>query len=454
MDIKDYTQAIDYLNSFFNLEKVPRYNYSRELKLERMRDLLDKLDNPQDNFKSIHITGSKGKGTVSASLFQILKESGYNVGLYTSPHLLSFRERIRISTNKTDDPIGFGDTISEEDLVRVINDAKPLIEEFSNNSRWGRPTFFEVYTLVAFLCFKEKNLDLAIIEVGLGGRLDATNLINPILTIITKIIFEHTDKLGNKITQITDEKCGILKEGVPCILGIQKWSQAIKRVKDNARKNNVPLYVIGEDIEFKDKNSSFSLYTENSKYLNLKTNLLGCFQYQNLALSIAAAHILSKDYSSISSSKIRLALLKICWPGRMQLINKNPVIVLDSAHTPESVELLGDELKRLYPKRDIVSILAISSDKDKEGIIKEISKFSSEIIFTRILSDRLSYQEELVEIADDLRLTNYKVEYNFEESIFKMLNKSDKKRLFLITGSIFLVSKALEVFKCGALQAR
>ncbi len=452
MDIKDYTQAIDYLNSFFNLENTPRYDYSRELKLERMRDLLEKFDNPQNSFKAVHITGSKGKGTVSVSLFQIFKESGYNVGLYTSPHLLSFRERIRVSTNKTKDPIGFGDTISEADVVRVVNSAKPLIEEFSKDSRWGRPTFFEVYTLIAFLYFKEKNLDLVIVEVGLGGRLDATNLINPIITIITKIVFEHTDKLGDKISKITDEKCGILKKGVPCLLGVQKWPEAIERVKKNTEDKKAPLYVIGDDIEFKTDNNSFSISIGGNKYPNLKTNLLGSFQYQNLALAVAAAYILKRDYPNISNLNIESALSNIYWPGRLQLIKKSPIIVLDSAHTPESAELLGDELKSLYPNRDIISILAISSDKDKRGIIKEISKFSSQIIFTRILSNRLSYEEELAGIARELGLKNYTIDNDFQGLIDSISVKPDNKKIFLITGSIFLVSKALEVFKYGALQ--
>ena len=193
----DYKEALKYLNSFFNLEKVARYDYSRELKLERMRDLLDKFGNPQNSFKAVHIAGSKGKGTVSAAVYQVLKNSGIKVGLYTSPHLLSFRERIRVSTNKTGDPMGFGDTISEQEIAELADYIKPLAEDFSRGSRWGRPTFFEVYTLLAFLCFARKNVKLAVVEVGLGGRLDATNLVNSLISVITKIVFEHTDKLGD-----------------------------------------------------------------------------------------------------------------------------------------------------------------------------------------------------------------------------------------------------------------
>jgi dihydrofolate synthase / folylpolyglutamate synthase len=454
MDIKDYTEAIDYLNSFFNLERIPRYDYSRELKLKRMEDLLERFANPQDSFKTVHITGSKGKGTVSAALFQIFKESGYRVGLYTSPHLLSFRERIRLSTNRTDDPAGFGDTIAEEDLVKIVNSAKSLIDDFSRGSKWGRPTFFEIYTLIAFLYFKEKRVELAIVEVGLGGRLDATNTISPILTIITKIVFEHTDKLGNEITKIADEKCGILKEGVPALLGIQKWPQAEEQVKENSKRKGILLYVLGKNIAFKADKESFSISIDGSGYFGLKTNLLGSFQYQNLALSVAAADILMRDFSSISELKIKRALSKVYWPGRMQLIKRDPVIILDSAHTPESAELLGDEIKSLYPDREVVSILAISSDKDKRGIIKEISKFSSRIVFTRILNNRLSFEEDLAKIADELKLANYSIEPGFEDLITKISDKADQKRLFLITGSIFLVSKAIEVFKNGALQVK
>ncbi len=443
--MRTYQEILEYLDSFFNLEKSPRYNYFRELKLDRMRDLLEVFDNPQDKFKAIHIAGSKGKGTVAVSLYHILKENGYKVGLYTSPHLLSLRERIRYSENKTKDPLNFGDTISEEDLIELVKEIKPKLDDFSKKSKWGKPTFFEVYTLLAFLYFAKVKPDFVIIETGLGGRLDATNVLNPVLTAITKIQYEHTDKLGKTIKQIATEKAGIIKRNTPCVIGLQKWPSVVEVFKRKAGQLNNPLYILGENVDVKIGTATIFVNINGHAYHDFKTNLLGSFQLENLALTLTLAHLLKEKGYDLEEEKIRKALLNIYWPGRFQILKEKPLIIIDSAHTPESMETLGKELKRLYPGRPIIVILAISKDKDKKRIIEAVRSFSEEVIFTHVKNPRLCEAEELASVAQGVEDFKFRAESNFEKLFTNIMSNRREDYAYIITGSIFLVAEALKI---------
>ncbi len=446
-----YKEAINYLDSFFNYERIPRYNYSRELKLERMKELLSFFDNPQSRFKSIHIAGSKGKGTVAASLYQVFKKGGYNVGLYTSPHLLSIRERIRLSLNRTDDPLNFSDTIGEEEFCALIDYAKPHLDEFSVKSKWGRPTFFEVYTLLAFLYFAEKKVDLAILETGLGGRLDATNVTNPVLTIITKLLFEHTDKLGNTIKSIAYEKAGILKDKIPCILGYQSWGDAYSVIKQESAKKNVPLFVVGEGIHFNGNRDCFSVTVLGKKYSNLNTNLNGEFQIENLTITVAAVELLKEKFP-VNESDLRFALSNVSWPGRFEIVSENPKVILDVAHTPESVKILGRELKISFSGIKINTIVGISRDKAKEEILKEIAQFSSRIIVTEADNPRATKKEELKEAALKVGIAEDILDVIEIKDLFPFQSRIRENEIILITGSVFLIADYLKnrtKYQCG-----
>lgn len=440
----NYPQVVDYLNSFFNLEKVSRCNYFWELKLERMQDLLKAFGNPQNKFKAIHIAGSKGKGTVAVAIYTILKENGYRVGLYTSPHLLTVRERIRFSENKTYDPLGFGDTISEGELVELVKEVKPQLDEFSRDSCWGKPTFFEVYTLFAFLYFAKKRVDFAVLETGLGGRLDATNTSIPILTVITKILYEHTDKLGKTISEIAKEKAGIIKERIPVVLGPQKYGEAIEVIEKKAIEKKARVYRIGEDEKFSLQGDLFEVEIEGCKYQDLQTNLLGNFQKENLAIAVAAVHLLEVMGYKLQKEKVRNALSKIYWPGRFQMLGEKSPFILDCAHTPESVGLVIEEIKSVFPARDIIAVVAISSDKNKEKILKEIAKFCKEIVLFKINHIRLTSSQELGQILKDMGYSNFTIEHEIK-NIFKRVN-GDRNNIYLAIGSVFLIAEILRAY--------
>lgn len=451
----NYKEALSYLDSFFNLEKVPRYNYSRELKLERMQNLLQAFGNPQKDFKAVHIAGSKGKGSVAVSLYQILKENGLRCGLYTSPHLLSLRERIRYSQNNSRDPLNFGDTISEQELIELVEEVRPGLEKFSQDSGWGRPTFFEVYTLLAFLYFARQRVELAVIETGLGGRLDATNLLSPLLTAISKILFEHTDKLGKTIPEIAREKAGILKPGIPCILGFQKWPQASALIKKRAEELGIRLLALGEDIQLRAENDSFSLQIAGSSYQDLRTNLVGKFQFENLALSLSLAHLLRELGYDLREEKIKQALLNIYWPGRFQIIQRTPLTILDAGHTPESIQLIGQEIKHLFPEKRVLSIVGMSRDKEKEKILKEIFSFSDKIILTQADNPRATSVEELAEIVKS-EISQHK-DYLLAQGLpqtLSLLPAEEEEQIVLITGSVFLIAEYLNSFPAEALRTQ
>ncbi|MCM8765278.1 MAG: Mur ligase family protein, partial [Candidatus Omnitrophica bacterium] len=235
-----YPEAIQYLESFINYERISKYSYKSAFRLERMDNLLSLFDHPERKFNSIHITGTKGKGSTSAMVFSILTEAGFSVGLYTSPHLVDFRERIRIAQDKS------WRLISEEEVISLVEEIKPKIESLEE-----KPSFFELYTTLAFLYFAQNKSDFVVAEVGLGGRLDATNVLNPLVCGITSLSFEHTDKLGNTLTAIAKEKCGIIKENSVVVTSPQE-EEAKRVIYETCKDKKARLFEVGKNIFFEE----------------------------------------------------------------------------------------------------------------------------------------------------------------------------------------------------------
>jgi len=303
----NYPSALRYLDSFINYEKIVDYPYSACLNLARMEYLTGLFDNPHKKFRSIHIAGTKGKGSTAAMLASILKEAGLKTGLYTSPHLISPRERIRIlfAQQNSGGPLGLEGMISEDEICRLIEEIIPAIEKIQRDGRFGDISFFEIYTLLAFLYFAQEHLDIAVVETGMGGRLDATNIVNPLVAVFTPISLDHTDKLGPTISDIAREKTGIIKKGCS-VLSSPQPEEALNRIKDVSKEKGALFSVLNGNI------------CEEPR--GLKISLKGRYQLDNAALAVKTAELLGRYNIAVSEDSIRkglsLSLIHISEPTR------------------------------------------------------------------------------------------------------------------------------------------
>ena len=426
-----YQEAVNYLNSFINYEKKIDYPYSKKVfDLGRINLLLEKLGNPHKGIKFIHIAGSKGKGSVACLCASILKESGLKVGLYTSPHLETFRERIRVND----------ELISKDDVTELIQLMKPSIEEINSL------TFFEVYTALAFLYFKKQGIDLAVIEVGLGGRLDATNVIEPEVVCISPLSFEHTQKLGNTLESIAREKSAIIKKNTTVVCAPQA-EEALKVIKEKAAEEQVPLYIVGKDILYQalacnDENQTFKLKAINQEYDSLEINLLGEHQIINAACAVAAVEALSKRINNININEglIKKGLSSSHWPGRLEVVARNPLIVLDGAQNVASAQALIKALKRHFSYKNLVLVLGISKDKSIAGIVKVLEGEAQKVIITRANLARAAEPEVIASFFKQRE--EIKITHSVNEAVSLARKEAEKDDLIIICGSLFVIAEA------------
>ncbi|MDP2929208.1 MAG: folylpolyglutamate synthase/dihydrofolate synthase family protein [Candidatus Omnitrophota bacterium] len=440
-----YPEALKYLDSFVNFEKTGEYNYKTSLKLDRMKRLAAFLGDPQDAVHSIHIAGSKGKGSTASYAHSILRHANLKVGLYTSPHLITFRERIRIG----------GELISEEDLSRILEDIKGILEASMKDDR---PTFFEVYTAIAYIYFKEKKVDLAVYEAGLGGRLDATNLIKPLVSAITPISYEHTDILGNTLREIAAEKCGIIKSDSICVSAPQE-TEALKTIKKICKDRSVRLILIGRDIKFKELESDenlniFDVEGTLEKYPGLKTKLIGRHQIVNAVTAIGIVEALRLRNFQISSDAIRGGIEDAQWEGRLEILGRSPLVVVDGAHNRASARALADSVKRIFRSRRVKLIFGVSKDKDVNGMLEELLPIANSIIFTKSKAAGRALDPALIEeIALKVHLAARRRACvggrasGVGEALNRALADAGKEDMILITGSLFIVGEALQLLR-------
>ena len=426
--------SIDWLYSF---EKI-----GIKLGLDRIKHICTKLDNPQRNYNIIHVGGTNGKGSVCQILNSILIKNGYNVGLYTSPHLQRFSERIIIN----------GIEISKEDIISLVKKIKPIVEKMIelNNT----PTFFEIVTAIAFQYFSNKCVDYAIIEVGLGGRFDATNIVTPILTIITNVSLEHEDILGKKIENIALEKAGIIKKDVPIVTAAE--DKALEKIKKYARKHNSKLYVVKKDSW---KRESLGLNGQNLSYRGLlkdyyvKTNLIGIYEAENIALSIAAIEKLQMQGVFITDQSINQGIKDIKIAGRMEIIGSKPIIILDGAHNVDAIFKLRDSIKKdlIYDK--LILIIGILSDKNIKKMLDLIVPISDVVIATKSSSNRAFSPNKIKHLIHDIDCKKQILIFdNIKNSIEKAYFISKDKDLILIAGSLYTIGEAKDYFdgkKCN-----
>jgi dihydrofolate synthase/folylpolyglutamate synthase len=435
----NYHQAEEYLNSFVNYEQIPGISYAQPgYSLRHVEELLTRMGNPQLAARTIHIAGTKGKGSVAAMIAQVLSNSGYKTGLYTSPHFHTLRERISID----------GSLISEAEFAAAMAEVKPFIESMKQDTAFRQLTYFEALTALTFAYFKKKQVDFQVLEVGLGGRLDATNVARPIVCIITPISLDHTQILGNSLEEIAWEKAGIIKPGCWVVLSPQP-QEAASVITDICGEKEAKVVQIGKDVTWHKISGDLhhqSLVIEGriSKY-QVRILLLGDFQLENTAAAVAVLEILASGGFAISTADIVQGLAKVKWPGRFHILQQNPTVLVDGAHNVASIKGLVNNIKAYFSYKRIFLVFGTSCDKDIPGIINELVALSPQVIVTQTAHSRAAPLSTLA-VEFSKRGIEPEIREPINEAISRALSLADSTDIICVTGSLFVVAEALDYF--------
>ncbi len=442
----NYEAALAYIDTFINSEKSPDFSrQARFYNLERISRLLAKLGDPHHRLKVVHVAGSKGKGSTAALIASILTHAGYKTGLFTQPHLITPRERCRINSR----------LISEAEFARYVDRLKPSIEAMASppasggEGGVGRVSFFEIYTALAFTYFADNAVDFAVIEVGLGGRLDATNVVDPLVSVITPISLEHTAILGDTHEAIAKEKAEIIKLNRPAVLAPQvPEAQAVFEAV--AADRDAPVDQVGHDIHLKRKGwningQTFDLTTPLISYRDLFLPLLGEHQAINAAAAIACIERIRQEGYTVPRTSIYSGLKEVHWTGRMQVVGRSPVILLDGAHSPTSAEALCTAIREVFRYQRLIVVVGLMRDKDLQAIGQILCPFADEIITTQAFDNpRVTPAEEIAEAWSEIG-ENFHVCPNVREAIALAQSIAAVSDLICIAGSLYIVGEAMKV---------
>jgi dihydrofolate synthase/folylpolyglutamate synthase len=429
----DYAAALAWWFDRVDFEKRPAGR--DEIKLDRMRLLLHRLGNPQDRLRVVHVAGSKGKGSTSAFISSCGQAAGCKTGLFTSPHLTDVRERIQVNNQP----------ISPDELTLRLNELKEPVAAME--AAGHPPTFFEIATAAAFVHFRSIGVDVAVMEVGLGGRLDATNVCMPIVSVITSISHDHTAILGDQLTQIAFEKCGIIKPGVPVISGVAD-PEARPVVRRIANERNSPLFEIDTDFTFSHEPGQVTLsgiavpprlryQLHREPPLDCSFGLLGQHQAANAALAIATIQTLRKAGLPIDNQSIARGLANVRWPARLEVFPGRPLIVLDCAHNVASAQTVVNTLRESFPRCRSAMVFACSSDKDVRGILAVLTPQFDDIVFTSFgVNSRAVPPGRLAEMVGDRKV-------QIADSSTQALELACRSGadMVVVTGSVFLAGE-------------
>jgi dihydrofolate synthase/folylpolyglutamate synthase len=388
------------------------------------------MGNPQNDFQTIHVGGTNGKGTVCKYISSILVESGYNVGLYNSPHLQHISERIIFNNKK----------ITEEELILLVKKIKSIINKMPE---YDKPTFFEIITAMAFKYFSQKKIDIAVVEVGLGGRYDATNVIKPILSIITNVTLEHENILGNNIRDIAYEKSGIINENKPFITAAK--NDALKVIKNISYEKNAPIKIINSSkIKRVGKNidgQKFLIKDLLGNYI-VFTKQLGIQQIENIAITFEAIKILKQNGFLINDENLSEGIKKTENPGRMEIVSKNPIILLDGAHNSEGIKILANNIKSDFNYKKLIVIFGVLSDKNVKEMLDFLKPISDIFILTKSNNKRTLEPSHIKNYIDDYHNKKIIIEEDICNAINYSISIAEKNDLICVTGSLFLVGAA------------
>lgn len=436
----NYEAALAYIDTFINSERSPDFSrQARFYNLERISRLLAHLGNPHRRLKVVHVAGSKGKGSTATLIASILTHAGYKTGLFTQPHLITPRERCRINFR----------LISEEDFAQYVDRLKPSIETVAELESVGRVSFFEIYTALAFTYFADNAVDFAVIEVGLGGRLDATNVVDPLVSVITPISLEHTAILGYTHEAIAKEKAEIIKSNRPVVLAPQV-PEARAVFEAVAAGRGAPMDAVERDIHLKRKDANtngqtLDLMTQSAFYPDIFLSLLGEHQAVNAATAIGCIERIRQEGYKIPRTSIYGGLKEVRWAGRMQVVGRSPVILLDGAHSPTSAEALCKAIGEVFHYRRLILVVGLMRDKDLQAIGEVLCPFADEIITTQAFDNpRVTPAEEIAGAWSETG-TKFHVCPNVREAIPLAQSIATTSDLICIAGSIYIVGEAMKV---------
>lgn len=430
MMIHTYEEALDWVHS--------RLRFGIKPGIKRMEWMMEKLGHPERKFKTIHVAGTNGKGSTVTYIRHILQEAGYRVGTFTSPYIEQFNERISVD----------GIPFSNEDLVKLVNLIKPLADEMENHEL-GSPTEFEVITAMSFYYFRHMaEVDIAVYETGLGGRFDSTNIITPLVSVITNIGHDHQAILGDSLSKIAFEKAGIIKHGVPVITAVSQ-EEARGVIGEVAKEKKARLYQLSQELKISNyeatvQGESFSLHTPFGYMENLMLSMKGRHQVDNASLAVMACEYVKNYYSFfIEEEHIRKGLEKAFWAGRMEEISQDPFVVLDGAHNKEGIEKLAETVKGRYKDKHVHILFTALSDKPLDEMISLLDEVADTITFTSFDFPRAATAELLCGKSNHPRKRAVKSWKSALQSILSELGKGD---LLLITGSLYFISEVRTYF--------
>ncbi|RMH36101.1 MAG: bifunctional folylpolyglutamate synthase/dihydrofolate synthase [Nitrospirae bacterium] len=413
-----YSDTLDFL---YNLER-----YGIRFGLDVIAALLAKLENPHHRYPTLHIGGTNGKGSCAAMAAAILQAAGYRVGLYTSPHMYDFRERIRVQ----------GEAISEEHVIELTKRIRDVCQGLS-------PTFFEWTTAMALTAFADCQVDVAVIEVGMGGRLDATNVISPLATLITNIAFDHERFLGNTLSAIAYEKAGIVKPAVPTIVGAMP-TEASEVIRRCAAERRSPWYQFGVDFHIQHQDQRrFAYQGLDRTYENLSCALEGRHQALNAACALALLEAGARQGLSITESAIRTGLSRVQWPGRLEVWRTAPLLLVDGAHNPDAAQTLVAYLTRVLVRRPcsrLILVVGMMRDKDHAGFLKLLTPLAHSLILTQAHLPRAATPQELANcLPEDRR--HVELYPNPLEALLAAERRANPSDVICVTGSLILIGE-------------
>jgi len=419
-----YQQSLDYL---YSLEK-----FGMIFGLTQIERILNAIGNPHREIQAIHIGGTNGKGSTAAMMGSILQKEGYRVGVYTSPHLIRFTERIKVN----------GKEIEEEEVAALAEWMKKEIEAAGITPPF---TFFDFTTAMALYYFKQKLVDLAVLEVGLGGRLDSTNVVDPLISIITNIAKDHEEYLGKSILKIAGEKTGIIKKGRPLITAATQ-PQVLRLFSKICKENGSPYFRVGKEFRYvRAEDGDFDYEGLNRKLWSIHLNLRGFHQVINATTALGAMEVLEDLGYRVSTDAMVDGLKEVDWPGRLEMVSFSPRVILDGAHNPAGALVLKESLEKEFQYQRLILLIGIMKDKDIQSMLDLLAPLADHIILTKPHTDRaappallkkaLGQNGKKAEIAEDLK-----------QAVERGLSLAQKEDLLCITGSLYTVGEARAYF--------